>query len=127
VPAVDVVLSSPYPRAWRTAEILAEEAGWPAPEACRALEADRASSDAVRELPSHGRRSSLALVGHEPNLSELASLLLTGNESGATIEMKKGGVACLGLAEGQPVGRCVLRWVATPKMLRAMAEGIGAA
>ena len=28
---VDLLLSSPYARAWATAEILSEEAGWPAP------------------------------------------------------------------------------------------------
>ena len=31
VPEVDMLLSSSYERAWRTAEILAEQAGWPAP------------------------------------------------------------------------------------------------
>src|SRR5688500_15620064 len=46
----DVVLASPYTRAWRTAELLAENAGWPAPEECSALAADREAADAVRVL-----------------------------------------------------------------------------
>src|ERR1700680_3697749 len=37
VPAPKAVLSSPYVRAWQTATILQEEAGWPAPTACDAL------------------------------------------------------------------------------------------
>jgi phosphohistidine phosphatase len=119
-PSIEVVLASPYPRAWRTAEILAEEAGWPAPEASDALEAERSRSDAMRVLRSSAGLASLALVGHEPNLSELASFLLTGSENGLHLEMKKGAVACL-LFDGDPeAGQGILRWVATPKMLRAM-------
>src|ERR671917_2936324 len=38
VPEVDVLLGSPYERAWRTAEILAEQTGWPAPKEFYALE-----------------------------------------------------------------------------------------
>ena len=72
-------------------------------------------------LRSEAGRGSVALVGHEPNLSELASFLLTGSESRLLLEMKKGGVACLGLPDELAGGKAVLRWVATPKMLRAMA------
>ena len=41
VPAVDSVLSSGYARAWQTAELLHEVAGWQEPEECPALEAGR--------------------------------------------------------------------------------------
>ena len=121
VPSVDLVLSSPSARAWRTAEILAEEAGWPAPQPSKALEAERSRSDAMDAIRSEAGRESLALVGHEPNLSELASFLLTGSERRVVLEMKKGGVACLALPDGLAGNKGVLRWVATPKMLRAMA------
>ena len=105
-PAVEVVLSSPYVRAWRTAEILHEEAGWPAPERCEELEAGRSPSDALDVVR---RRGTVAAVGHEPLLSGLVSLLL-----GAIlpIDFKKGGVALV--EDG------VLRWYATPKILRAI-------
>ncbi len=121
-PSVEVVLSSPFARAWRTAEILGEEAGWPAPQASEELEADRSRSDAMRVLRSHAGIASLALVGHEPNWSELASFVLTGNESRLLLEMKKGAVACLFFGGDPEAGQGVLRWVATPKMLRAMAS-----
>jgi phosphohistidine phosphatase len=123
VPSVELVLSSPYPRAWRTAELLTEEAGWPAPQPSEALEAERSRSDAMGAIRSQAGRGSLALVGHEPNLSELASFLLTGSERRLLLEMKKGGVVCLALPEGLAGGKALLRWVATPKMLRAMATG----
>ena len=105
-PAVDVVLSSPYVRAWQTAEILQEEAGWPPPEPCEALEADRSPSDALVVVRGRGR---VAAVGHEPLLSGLASLLLG---TSVPIDFKKGGVVLV--EDG------VLRWYATPKILRGL-------
>ena len=123
VPSVELVLASPYARAWRTAEILAEETGWPAPQPSEALEAECSRSEAMGAIRSQVPRESLALVGHEPNLGELASFLLTGSERRLLLEMKKGGVACLALLDGLAGGKGVLRWVATPKMLRAMGAG----
>jgi phosphohistidine phosphatase len=115
VPGVDAVLASPYARAWETARLLHEEAAWPAPEPCAELEASRAPHEAASIV--RGRDGSLALVGHEPLLSGLASLLLTGDAAGCELELKKGGVVALGV-EGD---RAVLRWHATPKLLRALA------
>jgi phosphohistidine phosphatase len=116
---VEAVLSSPYPRAWQTAEVLGEELDWPTPEALDALAAPvsaRECLDAVR-----GRReASLALVGHQPNLSELASLLLTGDEGSVRIDLRKAGIACLEAPGGPAAGTAVLRWVATPRMLRRL-------
>jgi phosphohistidine phosphatase len=117
-PGVELVLSSPYARAWQTAEILEHEAGWPAPERCAALEAICSAGDALGALAGRPERS-VAVVGHEPQLSELASLLLAGDESAARLELKKGGVALLACPGGPRPGTAVLRWSATPKLLRA--------
>ena len=108
-PTVDVVLASPYVRAWRTAEILHEEAKWPAPAREERLEAWRDPSDG---LALTGGDGTIALVGHEPYLSRLASLVLTGDDDKVHIDFKKGGVILL---EGT-----MLRWYATPKMLVAI-------
>lgn len=105
-PSVDAILASPYARAWRTAEILYEEAGWPAPERCDRLEAWRQPDEAFDVLP---RTGSVAVVGHEPLLSGLVGLLLGAD---VAMDFKKGGVALV--EDG------VLRWYATPKMLRAL-------
>ena len=51
-------------------------------------------------------------MGHEPYLSRLVSLLLTGDDDKVHIDFKKGGVILL---EDK-----VLRWYATPKMLVAI-------
>lgn len=121
VPSVDAVLASPFVRAWRTAEILAEDTGWPAPERCEALAAGRPTAGLVKEIRQRQGMDSLALVGHEPDLSELAARLLAGKEDALAIEMKKGGVASL-VFQGAPAGAS-LRWLATPKILRGLAKG----
>jgi phosphohistidine phosphatase len=125
VPRVETVLSSPYARSWQTAVILHEDAGWPAPDRCPALEAVRPSSDAVEVLEGLDSASSVALVGHEPYLSRLASLLLSGNESLIQLELKKGGVALIAFADHSRPGAGLLRWSASPKILRALDPGVG--
>jgi phosphohistidine phosphatase len=120
VSTVDVLLSSPYSRAWRTAELLEQVAGWPAPVACEALEAGQDAADALQALQPHRSAGSVALVGHEPTLHELVSYLLTADTRQAQVEFRKGAVARLELDDMQP-GAARLRWLLAPKILRAMA------
>jgi len=63
------------------------------------------------------RGESLAVVGHEPWLSELIAWLCLGErELGAAFQLKNGGVAWL---SGEPVpGGCVLKALWTPRSLR---------
>jgi phosphohistidine phosphatase len=120
-PTVDLVLASPYVRAWQTAELLRDEAGWPEPERCRALAAGNTRA-AVEGLEDRADRGSVALVGHEPNLSSLASFFLAGDEVAVSMEMKKGGVALLSFS-GAPAPRSgLLRWSVSPKILRSLAS-----
>jgi phosphohistidine phosphatase len=120
VASIDVVLSSPLPRAWRTAELLVEEAGWPAPKPEPVLEAGRSPAEGIELMEPHLEVASLALVGHEPYLSELASILLTGRPTSLTMDVKKGGVAHLRLQDGLRRGTASLRWLVTPKVLRSL-------
>jgi phosphohistidine phosphatase len=121
VPRVDLVLSSPFTRAWQTAEILEEEAGWPAPEPCEPLEADRSPASALDALSTLGS-GSVALIGHEPCLSSLASLLAAGDGGTLNLELKKGGVAFLESPGDPAPGRALLRWSVSPKILRALEQ-----
>jgi phosphohistidine phosphatase len=118
VPEVDIVLASPYVRAWQTAEILHEEAGWAAPEPAPALEPSFPHA-AVELLRGHAGRS-VALVGHEPHLSELASLLVSGDEHALRLELKKGATVLIAFDARPAAGTGTLRWVATPKILRGL-------
>ena len=118
VPEVDILLSSPYERAWRTAEILTQQAGWPAPQEFPALEPDVAPEKAVLALQTYAGSQSVALVGHRPCLHEMAVYLLTGDAGGADMKIKKGGVACIEFDDVPEPGAGTLRWLFTPKVLR---------
>jgi phosphohistidine phosphatase len=119
--AVDAVLASPYVRAWQTAEVLQDEAGWPAPTPCSELEPGVPPATFVESLSGRSE-ASLALVGHEPDLSLLASLVLTGSSDGVRLELKKGGVICLYSGDTPTPGAGVLRWSAAPKLLRRLSS-----
>lgn len=118
VPTVERVVSSPFTRAWQTAELLASHTGWPAAEPADELGAGDAE-DAVALLERQAVES-VALVGHEPQLSALASLLLVGDAARAEIELKKGGVIALTSWTADVRGTTFLRWLAQPKLLRTL-------
>lgn len=117
VPAVDAVLSSPYPRACRTAEILAE-AGWPDPVECEQLEPDYPPHKMDPLLESYAGAKGVAVVGHRPGLHELVAYYLTGGSEGAEVKIKKGGVVCLRFDGTPGPGAATLRWLLTPRILR---------
>ena len=118
VPQVDLVLSSPLTRAWQTAEILRSKAGWPEPTRFDELEPARQPAEVVEALQPHASSGSLALVGHEPSLHELASYLLTGEPGTIRLTMKKGGVACLVFGDSLKAAAGDLEWVLPPRFLR---------
>ncbi|MCX6922540.1 MAG: phosphohistidine phosphatase SixA [Verrucomicrobia bacterium] len=117
----DLILSSPYVRARQTAESVAESL-----KARKRLElADCLTPggstkklidllNSLKPLPE-----SVLLVGHEPYLSSLISLLVSGKESFAVV-MKKGGLCKLSTGSLQH-GRCaMLEWLLTPKQMALM-------
>ncbi len=118
VSGVGALLSSPYARAWRTAEVLAEETSWPTPGVFPALEPDVPPWKVVAALETYEELDSLALVGHRPSLHELASYLLTGADDVLNIGLKKGGAACLRFDGLPEPAAAKLRWLLPPKVLR---------
>ncbi len=122
VPEVEALLSSPYERSWRTAEILAEQTGWPAPEKLLALEPDVPPEKVVVALETYAGKQSIALVGHRHGLHELAVYLLTGGAAGTDMKIKKGGVVCIEFDDAPRAGAGTLRWLFTPKVLRSLGE-----
>lgn len=118
----DVILTSPYARAKRTAEIVAEIFLMEKKLQVTAnLAANADPGELIAELSeSHSSVESLLLVGHEPFLSDLASVLLVGH-AGISIELKKGGL-CLLSADYLRYSKCAtLHWLLSPKQLRKMA------
>jgi len=119
--SVDVLLSSRWKRAWQTAEILHQEAGWPVPQECAALEGGRSPRGVLTAIRQHPDAMSIAVVGHEPLTHELASYLLTGDAARVTIEFKKGAVAALSLEGPLRAGTAMLLWALPPRLLRSLA------
>ncbi|MEP7339839.1 MAG: phosphohistidine phosphatase SixA [Acidobacteriota bacterium] len=61
------------------------------------------------------------LVGHMPDMSELASYLLAGNRN-LNIAFKKGTLCQIEVTSLPPRGPGLLRWMLSPKQMRAMAK-----
>ncbi|MDD3516870.1 MAG: histidine phosphatase family protein, partial [Chromatiales bacterium] len=87
--AVDGVLSSPYTRARQTAEILAKALGKRAVDETEYLVPESDPWRQVDWLRDNGFTGVVMLVGHEPNLSALASCLLTG-DGRLALDFRKG-------------------------------------
>ena len=119
---VNVILSSPYLRAWRTSEILSEVGSWPAPEASPVLEPTLPPEKAAQELLSYASAGAVTVVGHRPGLHELAAYLLTGTGDGLEIGLKKGGLACIRFDNAPAPGAGELRSLLTPKVLRNLGQ-----
>ena len=118
---LDLILCSPYARAFRTAEILAEVQGCKKMFATKNLAAEEAPKNLIDEI--NARFSSvqnIVLVGHEPYLSGLISLLLTGDNT-MQLVMKKAGFCKLVVPEGLRFDKCAsLNWLLTPGQLAAL-------
>lgn len=119
IDAPDVVLTSPKRRAVRTAELAVAAVGGQL-ETCEPL-ADGPVSAIVDAIEAR-RETRVMIVGHEPLLSRVIEVLCTGH-TGPFIEMKKAGCACLdvSIAADARGASATLRWLMTPKALRAMA------
>ncbi len=120
VSKVDLVLSSPWTRAWQTAVILHQAASWPEPKACEALEGHRNPKGLLNVLKEQAGLEVVAIVGHEPQTQGLASFLLTGDGARVMIEFKKAGVVRLSLGKTIRAGTATLIWSLPPRVLRAI-------
>jgi len=113
----DLILSSPYVRAAKTAQIVASELDQEV-TFTEFLEHDGDGRALISQINDE-KPQRVLLVGHEPDLSRLISVLTTGGTS-ASIELKKGGL-CKMSADKLTFGQCAtLNWLLTPKQLRGL-------
>ena len=116
--AFDQIVTSPLVRTRQTAEVFAAELKGAPPIATSDALAPAGSIAAVeQEIARHVRKARVALVGHEPNLGELAAHLIGAR---VPIEFKKGGICRLDFDVLPPKGTGMLRWFLTPKILRKL-------
>jgi len=118
----DVILSSPYVRTRQTAQIIARALDYRKKvEFSDALMPGGSTRKLITQLKqTDSFPENVLLVGHEPYLSELIALLVSG-DTGLSVVMKKGGL-CKLTTESLEHGRCAaLEWLLTPKQLVLMA------
>jgi len=112
----DHIITSPLVRAKQTAEIFAQHlASKPSVSTSDSLAPAGSPAGVVQDVVKHARKGRIALVGHEPNLGELAARLIGAK---SPIEFKKGGICRIDFEALPPKGVGQLRWLVTPKMLR---------
>ena len=109
-----IVVSSPLRRAVETARPLAAMLDVPLVED-RLLSPGFDTAAFAAVIDRHGDRPDMALVGHEPDLSELIGYL-----TGARVALPKGAAARIDVASLR-AGTSELRWLLRPKQLRLIA------
>ena len=109
--AIDAVLSSPYTRAWQTADIMAEKLGLEATEEPRlapGFNYERLCDIVAERAPANA----LLLVGHEPTLSLTISRLIGGGR----LLMKKGALARVDVTARTPLSGELI-WLVSPRLV----------
>jgi phosphohistidine phosphatase len=120
-PEIDVLATSPLARARETAEIVAEAFGIRriVEQKLLAPEGDtRALIAWLRRQPS---RSAVALVGHEPELGALVSLLASGRGQ-PRIALKKGACCLIEFSRAPAAGKGMLLWLLQPSQLKKLGD-----
>jgi phosphohistidine phosphatase len=107
---------SPLLRARETAELLAQHAGWKVRSlSVECIQPDDDPNLVVRSLePFDG---SLAIVGHNPHLTLLATLLVTGRCVPPAFFVRKCSLIALEPARGRGIGCWVVDWQVAPELL----------
>jgi phosphohistidine phosphatase len=119
---LDRIVTSPLPRARATAEIVADALDWRARlETSNVLQVGSAATSIQRWLRER-TEDRLMIVGHNPGLSDLVSLLVLGTTQPLLCDMKKGGIAALTrTAAAKDLYDIV--WIATPRLFRSLTNG----
>ncbi len=114
-----MILTSPLTRAEETATLLATGFKKRVPmETLEALAPGGKPAAIVEAIKSHTKRHRrIALVGHEPDLGELAAKLLGAR---GHVEFRKGAVCAIDVDGATPGGPGTLRFLLPPRMLRRL-------
>ena len=118
---VDAVISSPLKRATQTASLVANEIGFDGKLQRTPALRPSARIEAFRELLDRNRNlEAVAVVGHNPSLSQFLSLIISEGASEGSIDLKKGAVARVDVSGGSGI----LKWVMTPKMVQTLSAAV---
>ena len=114
--ALDEIFTSPLVRARQTADILAAGVeGKPSVKVLDALAPGHTPASVMTQLARVAKRRRIAIVGHEPELGELAAHLIG---AGRALSFKKGGVCRIDLGSLTSKRAASLSWFLPPTVLR---------
>lgn len=118
----DCMYTSPYRRAKETAEIVAGQFREPILiEETAALEPDGTFDELPPLIEPYDPNGRVALVGHEPHLSETIALAIA-DSTNPSIQLKKGAVCRVDFSGPIRPGQGTLVWLLQPKELRTIAR-----
>jgi phosphohistidine phosphatase len=109
----EIVLCSPLKRARQTAEEFCKAGHLAIPTVQAWLACGMQPAAALRELTEYADFKRVAIIGHEPDFSQLIEWLLGAENN--RIEMKKGSIACLEVSPPRQWG--ILHYVLPPKLI----------
>ena len=112
----ELIITSPLTRTKQTAEVFAEHLhGKPTVSQSDSLAPAGTPAAVMQEIAKHPRKTRIALVGHEPNIGELAARLIGAR---SPIEFKKGAICRIDFDVLPPKALGQLRWFLPPRVLR---------
>jgi phosphohistidine phosphatase len=115
---VDLIASSPLPRALQTAEIVARRFKMLNKlEQWDELKPSGEAQNLYRRLSRQKQGSRLLMVGHEPQLSGMIGQIIAGS-SGVNLVLKKSGLAKVEILGFKPRITGELRWLLTPRIMK---------
>ena len=117
----DWIVSSPLVRAVETAELVADaQESKPPLDLCEALRPGGDPEALVTYLAKRSNRRRVLVVGHEPDLSQLAARLI-GAGRNANMPFKKGGCCLITFSVFPPKSPGRLVWWLPPRVIRKLA------
>jgi len=117
----DWIVSSPLVRAVETAELVADaQESKPPLDLCEALRPGGDPEALVTYLAKRSNRRRVLVVGHEPDLSQLAARLI-GAGRNANMPFKKGGCCLITFTIFPPKSPGRLMWWLPPRVMRKLA------
>jgi len=122
VPELDVLATSPFKRAADTAEIIAKAYDGMKIERVPELAPGGGVERFLGWLSGQHGQETIAVVGHEPDLSRIVCALLA-SANGPFLELRKGAACLLELPGPVKVGSATLDWLLGPKHLRRIGAG----
>ena len=119
--ALDRIVTSPLPRARKTAEIVADVMGIRERLEISSVLQTGSDAAAIQRWLRERSEDRLMVVGHNPTLSDLVSLLVLGSTEPLICDLKKGGIAALTRPPGS-MSTYEIAWIAPPRLFRSVRD-----